>query len=130
MMTAMTTMHKRPIRSGLVINQISVWLLCVGLVSFAVAQAGTPSAQSNRSAWDWTIASPESQGFSAEKLKAMTNDLAARSTSGLLVVRNDKIVCEWYAPDAGPTIPHGTASMAKAIVGGVAMAVAITDGWV
>jgi CubicO group peptidase (beta-lactamase class C family) len=85
-------------------------------------------AQPNSSTWDWTTASPESQGMSAKKLKEMTDALAARSTSGLLVIRNDKIVCEWYARDAGPTIPHGTASMAKAIVGGVATAVAITDG--
>src|SRR5437899_983315 len=70
----------------------------------------------------------ESHGMSARKLKEMTDALAARSTSGLLVIRNDKIVCEWYAPGAGRAIPHGTASMAKAIVGGVATAVAITDG--
>jgi CubicO group peptidase (beta-lactamase class C family) len=85
-------------------------------------------AQTNASTWDWTTAAPESQGMSAAKLKEMTDALAARSTSGLLVIRNDKIVCEWYAPGAGPTIPHGTASMAKAIVGGVATALAITDG--
>jgi CubicO group peptidase (beta-lactamase class C family) len=87
-----------------------------------------PSAQPNSSTWEWTPASPESQGMSAKKLKAMTDALAAHDTSGLLVIRNDKIVCEWYAPDAGPTNLHGTASMAKAIVGGVAAAVAITDG--
>jgi CubicO group peptidase (beta-lactamase class C family) len=93
-----------------------------------VASAGL--AQPNSPAWDWTTASPESQGMSSEKLKALTEALAARSTSGLLVIRNDKIVSEWYAPGAGPTIPHGTASMAKALVGGVSMAVAITDSQV
>jgi CubicO group peptidase (beta-lactamase class C family) len=66
--------------------------------------------------------------MSAKMLKAVTDALKARDTSGLLVIRNDKIVCDWYAPDAGPTNPHGTASMAKAIVGGLATAVAITDG--
>ena len=79
-------------------------------------------------AWDWTSASPESQGMSSAKLKEMTHALAARSTSGLLVVRHDRVVCEWYGPGAGPAIPHGTASLAKAIVGGVALAVGITDG--
>ena len=66
--------------------------------------------------------------MSSAKLKKMTDDLAAHSTSGLLVVRNDHIVCEWYAPGAGAKIPHGTASLAKAIVGGVAIAVGVTDG--
>ena len=85
-------------------------------------------AQANSSIWDWTTAAPESQGMSAKRLKEMGDALAARNTSGLLVIRNDKIVYEWYAPGAGPTVPHGTASMAKALVGGVATAVAITDG--
>jgi CubicO group peptidase (beta-lactamase class C family) len=79
-------------------------------------------------AWDWGTATPESQGMSGKKLKATTEALAARNTSGLLVIRNDKIVCEWYALGAGPTIQHGTASMAKAIVGGVSLAVAMSDG--
>jgi CubicO group peptidase (beta-lactamase class C family) len=66
--------------------------------------------------------------MSGSKLKAMADALIARNTSGLLVIRNDKIVWEWYAPEAGVAKLHGTASMAKAIVGGVATAVAITDG--
>jgi CubicO group peptidase (beta-lactamase class C family) len=93
-----------------------------------ILAANSGLAETNSSAWDWMTATPESQGMSGKKLKVMTEALAARSTSGLLVVRNDKIVCEWYAPGAGPNIPHGTASMAKAIVGGVALAVAISDG--
>jgi CubicO group peptidase (beta-lactamase class C family) len=96
-------------------------------VALVVLAATAALAQTNLSAWDWTTASPESQGMSTRKLKAMTDTLAARSTSGLLVIRNDAIVCEWYAIGAGTAIPHGTASMAKAIVGGVATAVAITD---
>jgi CubicO group peptidase (beta-lactamase class C family) len=89
---------------------------------------GATWAQTNSPDWQWTAASPDSQGMSSAKLKAMTEELAARNTSGLVVVRNDRIVCEWYAPEAGAAIPHGTASLAKAIVGGVALAVAITDG--
>jgi CubicO group peptidase (beta-lactamase class C family) len=97
-------------------------------IVMCVLAASAGLAQTNSSAWEWTNVSPESQGMSSKKLQAMTEALAARSTSGLLVIRNDKIVCEWYAPGAGPTTPHGTASMAKAIVGGVALAVGITDG--
>jgi CubicO group peptidase (beta-lactamase class C family) len=104
---------------------ISVVTACVTLLALA---AGAATAQTNQLAWDWKTASPESQGMSGKKLKEMTDALATRSTSGLLVIRNDKIVCEWYAPGVGPASPHGTASMAKALVGGVSLAVAITDG--
>jgi CubicO group peptidase (beta-lactamase class C family) len=66
--------------------------------------------------------------MSSPKLKAMADALVARATSGLLIIRNDKIVWEWYAPDSGVKKPHGTASMATALVGGVSTAVALTDG--
>jgi CubicO group peptidase (beta-lactamase class C family) len=104
-------------------------IVVTGIVLCMLA-TGAGLAQTKSLAWDWTTASPESQGISGEKLKAMTEALAARNTSGLLVIRNDQIVWEWYAPGAGPTIPHGTASMAKAIVGGVALAIGMTDGQV
>ena len=41
--------------------------------------------------------------------------LAAHHTKILLVVRNDRIVYEWYAADSGPGKRHYTASMAKAM---------------
>ncbi len=78
--------------------------------------------------FQWETATPESQGMSSEKLATMRDDLAARKTTGLLVVRNDKIVCEWYAPGQSAKSKHGTASMAKAVVGGVSLAVAMSDG--
>jgi CubicO group peptidase (beta-lactamase class C family) len=46
----------------------------------------------------------------------------------LLVVRHDKIVYEWYAPGHDAERPQGTASLAKALVGGLSLAVALTDG--
>jgi len=78
--------------------------------------------------FQWVTATPESQGMSSLKLAALRDDLAARKTTGLLVIRNDKIVCEWYAPGQSAASKHGTASMAKAIVGGVSLAVAMSDG--
>jgi CubicO group peptidase (beta-lactamase class C family) len=87
-----------------------------------------PVALCGAAKFQWTTATPESQGMSSEKLATMRDDLAARKTTGLLVVRNDKIVCEWYAPGQSAKSKHGTASMAKAVVGGVSLAVAMTDG--
>src|SRR5438876_9910700 len=77
--------------------------------------------------WDWTSASPESQGVSKAKLDALRETVAERKTKALLVIRNDKIVGEWYAPGHGTNKPHRTASMAKAIVGGLSLAIALTD---
>src|ERR1051326_8738128 len=102
---------------------------CVIMVSCALweFEVDIATAQTNAAKWDWGTASPESQGMSNPKLKAMTDALAKRQTSGLLVIRNDKIVWEWYASGWAIKKPHGTASMAKAIVGGVSTVVALTD---
>ncbi len=88
----------------------------------------SPAAFCGAAEFQWETARPESQGMSSEKLATVRDDLAARKTTGLLVVRNDKIVCEWYAPGQSAKSKHGTASMAKAVVGGVSLAVAMSDG--
>jgi CubicO group peptidase (beta-lactamase class C family) len=66
--------------------------------------------------------------MSGPKLDALRDALAARKTTAFLVVRNDRIVYEWYADGHGPARTHGTASLAKAVVGGLSLAVALTDG--
>lgn len=76
----------------------------------------------------WETATPESQGMSGPKLAALKDELAARRTTGFLVLRNDKIVYEWYAPGHSATQPHYTASAAKGLVGGVAFAAVMSDG--
>jgi CubicO group peptidase (beta-lactamase class C family) len=79
-------------------------------------------------AFDWREATPESQGMSSARLDALWQDLRSRRTKALLVVRNDRIVFEKYAEGWDASRRHGTASMAKALVGGVALALAIGDG--
>jgi CubicO group peptidase (beta-lactamase class C family) len=76
----------------------------------------------------WRPATPESQGFASERIEAMRAELVARKTKALLVIRNDTIVCEWYAPGQDQNTKFGTASLAKAIVGGMSFAVAMSDG--
>ncbi len=78
--------------------------------------------------FEWKTASPESEGMSSEKLDATKDTLAAKGTKTLLVIRNDKIVYEWYASGLGPTKRHYTASLAKALVGGVSLMFALNDG--
>src|SRR5437667_134967 len=77
---------------------------------------------------DWPTATPESQDLSSTRLDAIKERLAAKKTRAFLVVRNDRIVYEWYAPGVTATTKQGTASLAKALVGGMSLAVAITDG--
>jgi hypothetical protein len=43
----------------------------------------------------WQTATPESQGMSSAKLDALKEVIGARKTKAFLVIRNDKIVCEW-----------------------------------
>jgi CubicO group peptidase (beta-lactamase class C family) len=79
-------------------------------------------------AFEWQEGPPESQGFAASALEAIRDELAARQTRAFLVVRRDCIVCEWYAPGWHAGRPHFTASLAKAIVGGLSLQVALEDG--
>ncbi|MCI0539879.1 MAG: beta-lactamase family protein [Verrucomicrobiales bacterium] len=66
--------------------------------------------------------------MSSHKLAELKESLAEKKTKAFLVIRNDKIVYEWYAPGHSATNRHSTASMAKAIVGGLALGVAVSDG--
>jgi CubicO group peptidase (beta-lactamase class C family) len=84
-------------------------------------------AARGQQAFTWEKATPESQGMSKTKLDVLKDAIADKSKA-LLVIRNDKIVYEWYADDHGPAKIHGTASLAKATVGGLSLAVALTDG--
>lgn len=61
-------------------------------------------------------------------LEALRADLEGRNTHGLLIQQGGKKVLEWYAPKFGPAMPHYTASMAKALVGGTSLLVAMSDG--
>ena len=91
--------------------------------------AAVPQARSARvpQPFDWQTASAESQSVSQRALDDLTTRLAAANTKAFLVVRNDRVIKEWYAPDHSATAKHYTASMAKAVVGGLAIAVALTD---
>ena len=111
------------ILAGVVTMSCKIWSrVTLWLVSFTALLAASAFA------FEWEKATPESQGFSSQKLEAFRSNLEARNTKALLVIRNDAIVCEWYAQGHAADKPHGTASLAKAIVGGLSLAVAMSDG--
>ncbi|MBI3462987.1 MAG: serine hydrolase [Planctomycetes bacterium] len=97
------------------------------LMPLAVLALVTAAHAQSAPAFDWVQASPEGQGMSSARLNAIKDSLAA-TTKALLVVRNDKLIYEWCAEGRTAKDKHSTASMAKAIVGGLSLAVAITDG--
>ena len=77
---------------------------------------------------DWSTISPLDAGLDPAKLEAWRSGLVAHRTTGLIVIRRGRIALEWYAPEWDANRPHGTASMAKALVGGMSLAVAMSDG--
>lgn len=60
-------------------------------------------------------------------LKAWKDRLAGLKTNALLVVHRDRIVYEWYAPGHDAARRQGTASLAKALVGGSSLMLAMHD---
>lgn len=103
---------------------VSAALAVLSASAAAIASQESPST----AAFEWQLATPESQGMSGDKLDAAQKELAKRATRAFLVVRHDRIVYEWYAENSSRTVRQGTASLAKAIVGGVSLALAMNDG--
>jgi len=93
------------------------------LLSFAIASLRLSAAN-----FDWQTGTPESQGASAPQIEALRKRMAEKKTTAFLVIRNDHIICEWYAAGHSATTKEGTASLAKALVGGMSLAVAMQDG--
>jgi CubicO group peptidase (beta-lactamase class C family) len=94
--------------------------LVLGLIAAGVSPTGESIA--------WRSITPREAGLDASALDAWRNALAGRSTTGLLVIRRGAIAFEWYADGWNADRPHGTASMAKALVGGTSLLVAMSDG--
>ncbi len=79
--------------------------------------------------FEWTFASPESEGMSSEKLDELVKDLAERGTKKLMIIRNDKVVLSWFAEGYADSLSgHYSASLAKALVSGMSLLVAMNDG--
>jgi CubicO group peptidase (beta-lactamase class C family) len=95
------------------------------IMTTVMARAEDPSV---RASWDWTTATPESQGMTSARLESVWADLKDRHTTAFQVIRHDRIVFERYAPGYDRTKPHYTASMAKALVGGMGLIIAMGDG--
>jgi CubicO group peptidase (beta-lactamase class C family) len=107
---------------------VSMWLaddMGNGSEGFGRKHAAKYQADSSIS---WQAASPVSQNMDGAKLDALRRSLASRGTWAFLVVRQDKIVYEWYREDGGENKLHYTASLQKSLAAGMALLVAMNDG--
>ncbi|NND04904.1 MAG: serine hydrolase [Saprospiraceae bacterium] len=90
---------------------------------------GAHSALQAQSEFTWIYDDPAAQGMSTSRLQAMTEVLAAKGTKKLFIVKNDRVVWDWSAPGSADSLKlHYTASLAKALVGGMSLARTIHDG--
>lgn len=94
---------------------------------FMIAAAFVLSYQSNAAGFEWQAATPESQGVNARALDTIKQRMIDKKTAAFLVVRNDRIICEWYAAGHSNSTKEGTASLAKALVAGMSLAIAMQD---
>lgn len=76
----------------------------------------------------WQHADPADYNLRIEILEAAWAELAERDSKTFLVLRNDHIVFERYGEDWNADKRHYTASLAKALVGGLSLLLAIDDG--
>ena len=78
--------------------------------------------------FQWTPADPASQCFRPAALEAWVERLEGFGTQAMLLVRNDRLVLEWYAEGRGPHERHHAASLSKSLVAGLALALLIDEG--
>lgn len=91
--------------------------------------AVTPgSAAPEKLGRDWPVATPEKFNLSEKRLEGAWRVLELNRTTTFLVIRSDHVVFERYAAGYNRTTPHYTASLAKSLVGGMSLMVAMADG--
>ena len=81
----------------------------------------------SRSPYVWEGAEPEDEGLDGVELDGLKDDLARRGTRAFLLLKNDRIVYEWYSAESGPERPHSIAALGKAVTGGMILLLALQD---
>src|SRR5262249_20747670 len=67
-------------------------------------------------------------GLNTAKLDIMRDVLATHNTKALLIVRNDRLVYEWYVAGRTAAQTYAEASLAKSLVGSMSLALVLNDG--
>ncbi len=116
-------------RPSLHLSRSQRWL--AGGAALLLAALSVPAAPTARPALfpaEFPTATPEQHGLESPKLDALWTELEQRHTNIFVVMRNDRIIYERYANGYDRNKPHYTASLAKALVGGLSLMLAVDDG--
>lgn len=84
-----------------------------------------PSASPNVA---WITSPPQSLGLDEAKLNEFRDMLLTSNTHALIIVRNNRIGYEYYAPPWGPNVRHSTAALSKTLTGAMLLLVMLNDG--
>lgn len=80
-------------------------------------------------AFQWMGGTSEEGGIVSKCLEKVSFALGEKARlDALLIICGDKIVYQWYGEGNGRHKPHYTASLAKALVGGTSLVLALGDG--
>lgn len=103
-------------------------LFMAGVALASCSQKAEKTATRDTGPFKWEYAEPEALGVSGRQLDSLADSLIASGTKKLLIIKGDKIICERYADGWQDSIrPHYTASLAKALIGGMSLSAAMTD---
>lgn len=98
-------------------------------MAFAISAPGQTGKSSNE--FKWRRATPESVGVSSDKLGHLAGNLERQRTHKLVIIKNDRIIFEWYAPDhEGLDKNHYCASMSKSLVSGLSLLLALNEQYI
>jgi len=97
-------------------------------ITFSLVRGDDAGGTQKTGDFAWNHDPPALHGISAEDLERARMVLEKKATDALLVIRDDRIVLEWYAEGWTKESKHYTASLSKSLVGGMALLVALNDG--
>ena len=78
----------------------------------------------------WETATAGTVDIDEERLDQLRCDLVAKNTQVFVVVRRNRIVCEWYAQEPGHWCLFDLAAIPKSVIASLLLAVALDEGWV
>lgn len=126
-------------RPGLILGVIGAAALALASYSVLSSRQGRDAVRfslDNLRAAPWLTdsyrfehASPH-RGLDAARIAELSDRLAQRDTKSFLILRDGRIVHERYGSFHGRHVRYLTASLAKALVGSMALLLAIDSGWI
>lgn len=80
------------------VKHLLVLLVCGCFVHATSGQEKKNTQPQNNTHFTWKRATPESVGVSSIKLDLLGNRLKEKNTNKLVIIKNDRIIFEYYAP--------------------------------